>query len=304
MFETLYRHDGWGIGLVRAPIDRVLLGTSPPVEWIPLATRDAFAADPFLIEENGRLFCFFETLPYATNRGHIAYAVLDPSGATVPPVRDAIVEPHHLSYPFLLRHEGEILCIPEASESGCIAAYAARSFPDGWYRKHVLIAGVPGVDPTVFRHDGRWWMLATDGRAGWNDALHVWYADELFGTWKAHARNPVKIGLAGTRPAGRPITSGGKLYRPAQDCSVRYGGALTVNEIVTLTPEAFGERIVNVLAPDRAGPYRDGLHTANGSGNYTVIDGNNVHFARQLAWQAIVRKLRAFKPALARSMCV
>jgi hypothetical protein len=300
MFEALYRHDGWGIGLVRAPVDAALLGTMPQVEWIPLATREAFAADPFLIEEDGRLYCFFETLPYASNRGHIAYAVLDPSGARTAIVRDAIVEPHHLSYPFLLRHEDEILCIPEAGESGCVAAYAAHQFPEGWYRKHVLIENFPGIDPTIFQHGDRWWMLATDGRSGWNDTLHIWYADALFGRWNPHRRNPVKAGLAGTRPAGRPFACGDRLYRPAQDCSARYGGALTVNEIITLTPDAFEERIVNVIAPDPAGPYPHGLHTANGCGNFTVIDGNRLHFVRQLAQRAIVRKLRTFNPALAR----
>jgi hypothetical protein len=301
MFASLYRHDGWGIGLVRAPVDAALLGAMPRVEWIPLATPDAFAADPFLIEEDGRLYCFFEQLPYATNRGKIAYAVLEPRPAGAPVVRDAIVEPFHLSYPFMLRHEGEILCIPEAGESGRVAAYAARNFPDGWYLKHVLIDDFPAIDPTIFRHDGRWWMLATDARAGWNDALHVWYADELFGRWQPHACNPVKTGLSGTRPAGRPFSVRESLYRPAQDCAIRYGGRLIVNEILKLTPDAYEERAVNAIAPDPSGPYADGMHTANGSGNFTVVDGNKLHFVRQLAVRAIVQKMSTLKASLARS---
>jgi hypothetical protein len=288
MFESLYRHDGWGIGLIHADPSVLLSGGTPPIAWLPIDGRRAFAADPFLIEENGVLFCFFESLPYATDRGKICYVRVD--GSARPAVHDAIDLPYHLSYPFLLRHDGEILCIPEAGASGRVSAFAAREFPGGWQEKRTLIDGFAGVDPTIFEHDGRWWMLATDGRAGWNEELHLWYADELFGTWRPHPGNPVKRGLAGTRPAGAPFTVGGRLYRPAQDCTLRYGRRLIVNEIVELSPQHFAERAVSIVEPDPAGRFPDGMHTANACGAVIAVDGNRLHFVPQQAGRAIARR--------------
>lgn len=302
MFEGLYRHDGWNIGLVQAGIASLLTGGTPDVRWLALDRPGAFAADPFPIESGGTLFCFFELLPYATNRGHIAYVVLDPRAAGPLRVVDAIVAPHHLSYPYLLEHDGRIVCVPEAAESGRVTAYAARDFPGGWYEERTLIDGFAGVDNTLFEHDGRWWLLATDGRSGTNSELHVWYADTLFGKWRPHRANPVKRSLAGTRPGGRPFAVDGRLYRPAQDCSARYGGRLIVNEITALSPDHFSERAVSVIEPDARGPYAAGLHTANaGRSDVFAVDGNRLHFVPQQAARAILtRAKRTFNRTHAR----
>ena len=97
MLEALYRHDGWNIGLIRAGPASLLSGGTPRIEWLSLDGRHGFAADPFLIEEGGTLFCFFEALPYATNRGKICYVALDGQASGRLRVHDAIVESHHLS---------------------------------------------------------------------------------------------------------------------------------------------------------------------------------------------------------------
>ena len=292
MFENLYRHDGWGIGLIHAPVSALLASHCPAVDWLRLDVGAGFAADPFLIENGGKQYCFFEELPYATNRGHISYAVIGEDDAGRLPVRRAIVADHHLSYPFLIRYRDEIFCIPEGAQSGRTVAYVADDFPNGWRERHTLIDDFPAVDPTIFEHDGRWWLLATDGRAGWNTALHVFYADDMLGQWTAHPGNPVKVGATGTRPAGRPFSVDGVLYRPAQDCGPRYGARLIVNEILELTPERFAERAVSTIAPRTHGPYADGMHTANASGGVIVVDGNHLHFEPLQALRAIRDKAR------------
>lgn len=292
MLDSLYRHDGWNVGLIRSGYAELLAGGTPDVHWLPIDGRAAFAADPFLIEEGGTLYCFFESLPYATNRGKICYVTLDAATGDTSRVFDAIVEPHHLSYPYLLRNAGEIVCIPEAGESGRVSAYAARNFPQGWYRKQTIIEGFSGVDNTFFEHGGRWWMLATDATSGTNSDLLLWYADELFGTWQPHRHNPVKRDLAGSRPAGQPFFVNGVLYRPAQDCTLRYGRRLIINEIVELSTERFVERPVSIIEPDAASPFAHGLHTANAAGGVIAVDGNRLHFQPQQAVRAACAGLR------------
>ncbi len=104
--------------------------------------------------------------------------------------------------------------------------------------------------------------------------LFVFHAADLHGPWMPHALNPVKCDLRSSRPAGTPfIGEDGALYRPAQDCSRVYGGAVAVNRVTRLTPHEFEEVITTHLRPDLEGPCPDGLHTLSAAGDLTLVDG-------------------------------
>jgi hypothetical protein len=77
----------------------------------------------------------------------------------------------------------------------------------------------------------------------------------------------------------------GALYRPAQDGSRAYGGAVALNRITRLTPSEFAEETVQVLRPDPAGPFPDGLHSLCGAGGKTLVDGKrHARSFKRLAW--------------------
>jgi hypothetical protein len=159
-------------------------------------------------------------------------------------------------------------------------ALPISSFPDRWVLDSVLLDGVDANDVTPFRHGGRWWLSATVRRGGsCSDALHLWHAPSLRGPWRAHEHNPVLVDIRSARPAGRPERYAGLLLRPAQDGSRRYGGALTVAEIVELTPQAFTQQVVGHVEPGPSWPGRC-LHTVNRAGRLEVIDGS----ARSPRW--------------------
>jgi hypothetical protein len=75
------------------------------------------------------------------------------------------------------------------------------------------------------------------------------------------------------RPGGTPFHHDGALYRPAQDCSVTYGGRIVINRVLRLSPTAFEEEPVSTVEPDPDGPFPDGLHTLSSLGNVTLVDG-------------------------------
>ena len=138
--------------------------------------------------------------------------------------------------------------------------------------------------PDGVRYQDFWWLFCTDGHSAPDAELHAWYADDIFSTWRPHAGNPIKRDIASARPGGTPFEFNGCLFRPAQDCSERYNGRLVINEIIELSPKHFRERRVSVLEPDGTGLFPDGLHTASGAGEFTVIDGNRFRFeSRQAA---------------------
>jgi hypothetical protein len=234
---------------------------------------DRFWADPFPVERDGRHWVFFEDYVYATDKGHISVLELDPKHGPSAPV-PVLERDYHLSFPFLFEWEGRLYMVPETGLNGRIEAYREVRFPAEWELAAVLMDGVQAVDPVITRIADRWWMFASllePGASSW-DELHLFHARTPLGPWVPHRRNPVKSDVRSARPAGRIFTMGGRIYRPAQDCSRRYGFALSINEIVRLTESSYEEREVTRMLP-RWAPDVIATHTINAAGNLTVVDG-------------------------------
>jgi hypothetical protein len=275
-WARLFLHDQWNIGIVAAPIETFLVaGARPPVRWLPKPARNHFLADPFPSNDTA---LFAEEFDYRTGKGTIAVLATAGDGTYSAP-RTVIESPVHLSYPYLIHHQGDVYCVPESGEAGEIALYKATAYPNQWTKCRTLIAGFAGLDATLFPHDGRWWLLCTERGIFADVMLHAWHAPDLFGPWTPHPGNPLKTDVRSSRPAGRPFAHHGHLYRPAQDCSQTYGGAVAINRVVRLTPTAFEEETVAIVEPYTDSPYRYGLHTLSTFDAYTVIDGKGRMFA-------------------------
>jgi hypothetical protein len=185
-----------------------------------------------------------------------------------------------------------MLCVPETSDAQEICLYASERFPDRWVKIATLVTGVAIVDATLFHHGEHWWLAGSEVAAfGANCELHLWYAQDLMGAWRAHPGNPVKVDIRSARPAGTPFVQDGVLYRPAQDCSRTYGARVIINRIFTLTPWDFREEAFVPVDPDRAGPYPSGLHTLSQVGEATLIDGKRFIFVpaefRRVLWKKL-----------------
>jgi hypothetical protein len=238
-----------------------------------LPPGDRYWADPFPLEKGGRHFIFFEEFPFATSKGHISMIELGRDGRHSAPVR-VLERDHHLSYPFLIEHDGQLLMIPESGQKGVIEAYRCVDFPSRWKPERVLIDGVRCVDPTFHRAADRWWLFANAAAPGsrmFDDELHLFHAEQLLGDWQPHARNPVKSDARCARPAGSLYWQHGMLHRPAQICAPRYGSGLSINRVLRLTPHEYAERQVQRILP-QPGTGLLGMHTVNRAGDLTVVD--------------------------------
>jgi hypothetical protein len=189
--------------------------------------------------------------------------------------RTVLREPWHLSYPSVFEAQGETWMLPEAHRSGTLTLYRATAFPFEWEAAAHLKLDTPAVDPTPFRHQGRWWLAyspSSDRRAK-QSHLHLAYADKLLGPWTPHRGNPVQIDRSCSRPGGTVFLKDGVLTLPVQDCSRTYGGAIRLLSIAKLTPTRFLASAGPAFRPPRpARPFGDGLHTLSGCGGLTLID--------------------------------
>jgi hypothetical protein len=236
--------------------------------------RDRFWADPFPIVRNGRCHLFIEEYPYATGRGHISVMELgtDNEWSTPSPV---LTLPYHLSYPFVFEWQNDLFMIPETGENRTVELHRCVGFPDRWELDTVLLHDVNAVDATLLERGGRWWMfvnLAHSSSRDLDEELSLFYATTPRGPWTPHRRNPVKADVRSSRPAGRLFELGGELYRPTQDCALRYGHAVALNRVLQLDEDMYREVEVSRILPHWL-PGLLATHTLNSARGITVVDG-------------------------------
>lgn len=219
----LVRASCFSIGVYRGPGPLALV-PDPAVRNPVLTARDvddvraAFVADPFLLRRDALWWMFFEVLDRATGKGVIAVAR---SADTRRWEYGQVVlrEPFHLSYPYVFECDGTCYMVPETHEAGVVRLYRARHFPGQWEPVADLLSG-EYVDPSLFQHQGSWWLYAAQTPARCN-TLRLFMADHLTGPWREHPRSPVIAGdPRHARPAGRVLVlEHGRILRFAQDHS-------------------------------------------------------------------------------------
>lgn len=286
----------WALARVReTPANFIGTDRRANVSYLYRADKARYFADPCVVTHQARPYLFFEDYHYKTDVGAVSVCELDDNRASAP--QPAIEEAHHLSYPHVFEYDGETYCIPESGRIRKVRLYRCVEFPKKWEFVHTLIDGFEAADSTIVRYGDRWWLFCTSSegaRKGLYSHLYVWHSQELFGNWVPHVSNPVKIDARSARPAGPFFVHEGALYRPAQDCSRSYGGAVRINRVDKLSLTEFQETVVGTIRPPRS-RYSRGLHTLSAGGDWCIVDVERYAFsplgARYACTQAIQRAL-------------
>lgn len=257
----------WGIGW-RFDDSTTLLDKGEAAFSVLTGGTRSYLADPFPVRHNGQDFIFVEEYLYSKNRGCISVVTVNRNGA-VGKTQAVLEEPHHLSYPFVFEHDGQIWMIPESGEARNVCLYRAVDFPYRWTREAFLIEGIEAYDATLLRHNGRFWFfvcLRLWKSTSW-DALSLYQSDSLTGSWTPHPSNPVLFDAILSRPAGAVFRKGKLSLRPVQDCSRGYGCAVSLCRLDALGETEFAQTLVGRI---QCGSF--GCHTYNCRSGLEVID--------------------------------
>ncbi len=231
-----------------------------------------FWADPFLFERGGTCSLFFEDYDYATGYATIRRAEVQPD-CTVSPVAPCLDVGHHLSFPLVFEHQGEVFMLPESLADGTVTLYRARRYPDQWVLEKVLFRGF-AADTVFWREGGLFYFFTTlHDRDDRGNKTLLFLADSLTGDWRLHPDNPVSADVRHARNGGAIFRRQGRLFRPTQNCGPSYGYGLNLEEIVTLTPDRYEERPWCAVGPQALPFPAIGVHTYNLAGDLEVIDG-------------------------------
>ena len=235
--------------------------------------KDRYWADPFVIYKDNHHYIFIEEKLYKTNRGRIVCLTLDEKN-NLQSQQVVLERPYHLSYPLIFEHRGEMFMLPETAQNRTLEIYRCVRFPNQWELATTLMSDIYAVDATLLEYQNRWWLFANvkENNGSSLDALHLFFSDDpLSNRWTPHPLNPIVHDIRSARPAGQIFLRNGKLIRPSQDNSRRYGYAIKFNCIVKLNEIEYEEKTILSFEPPR-GTKILATHTFNQANELTVID--------------------------------
>lgn len=229
--------DGWWHAAYREKSCGTLL-TDKDTPFRVVKNRLMYCAmDPFAFTYNGTTYLFAELYSFLRGRGVIGYCSLKNGKFTK--WKPVIVEPHHLSYPYLFEKDGKIYMIPESFESGQVYAYRAVEFPDRWERAYTLKSDVQYVDTSRFVADGQSYAFTYDiGGNAPHSLLLYRLADEKMEDADCQI---LTRDDAVARPGGYPFQDDKGWIRVSQDCDGQYGKAVVFSRICDNLWESYSE---------------------------------------------------------------
>ena len=265
----LKRRYRWGVAFANGDWKTLVMSRANKIQNPP----NHFLADPFVIREGNREFCFVEDYNYKSSRGSIF--VYELKGESAERLGEAIAEPFHLSFPYVFRFDSKIYMCPETSENKDIRLYECLNFPLEWKLSKVLMSNVSAVDTMIFERDGLWWLFTNidpTNTESYGAELFIFHSDNpLREEWRSHPKNPIAIDSAKGRNAGI-LFDDRWIYRVAQKQGFgSYGKGLSINKITVLDTDEYSETELHSVEPNFF-PKLVGCHHLHSNGNISVFD--------------------------------
>lgn len=221
--------------------------------------KESFA-DPFVVKHKSSLYILFENYQFKANKANISAISLNMKHE-VKNIQHSLQKPHHLSYPFVFKHNDEIYMIPCEWETKRVTLYKAKNFPQAWEEVSVLLESIAAIDTTLLEYNNMWWLFCTNKENEPDLKLFIYHSKDLIGPWHPHKQNPVKTDITSARPAGNIFKYKNSLIRPSQDSSKKYGGRIILNKVIKLTSEEFYEEPIKFIEPCKKSSFNKGIHT-------------------------------------------
>lgn len=278
LLTKLIYTDVWNVARIKMPLSEWLHAIPSEPEWLPEPKGSSFRADPFGLPRSD--YFLYEYYNALHKKGEIRRR------SWSSPKQEQRLEtgPTHVSYPYVFSHEEQLYCLPETSQANEL--FLSKISEEGeLIETKTLMKGIALADPSLFFHEGVFWLWATDTRdKGADLRLNLYFSNQLEGKWTDHPLNPVKTDIRHSRPGGTVFMHENRIYRLAQDSSGGYGSALWIMEIIRLSQSEYEEIPVRKIEP--LPPYLGGIHTLSKQGDSCFIDGKR----KKVTFRAVFRK--------------
>lgn len=214
--------------------------------------RDHWFADPFIVDADEReVTLLVEDFSLEALKGSISELTIDRSAWRITRRRPVLVEPLHLSFPYVVRREGtRVWFMPESSRAGRLSLYCYDRADGRCHRERDLVAD--DLSDAILL-DGH--VLATCGAGGNGNVLHDYRPEsEAYGPACS-----LTFGENVARNAGAVFAHEGRRFRPAQVCNEWYGEAISIQEVTGADGHWAMTEVRRILPPEGF----EGIHTLN-----------------------------------------
>ena len=230
-------------------------------------------ADPFLFVNNGELFLFYEKQVRWYGRGYICMRKTSDLN-TWTDEAIVLVEPFHLSFPYVFEDKGHIYMVPETGRDGSIRLYECTDTSlANWSLVTKLINdGKDWVDSSIIEDNGKYYLFSAVKETQKPYEQRLFISDNIAGPYTEHPCSPIYIGNDYGRNAGSVFYYDNKWIRPTQDCSVGYGDNVSLFSINKLSATEYQEIPLKKDILYRMGKYKEGGHQFN----HVVFKGRTI----------------------------
>ena len=260
----------WNIGFVTSPLKDIVAGDEKlRIHWMKHNCKTSWFADPFILDmDESHIYVLVEEFFYPTKRGRISKLTVNRRDYRLEKIDVVLELPTHLSFPAILRENGKVYIYPENSASGNLTLYEYDSTLNKCTPLKVLCSQ-PLTDAIVTDLLGCCLIASTKMPNPNKNILGFYSGDVLVKECKFQKNT--------ARNAGDWFALDGVIYRPAQDCSKTYGGAVIIQKVQKNGAGDFHFENVRRFESD-CSDYNQGFHTFNHYKGVTVVDAKGLRF--------------------------
>lgn len=266
----------WGVAIRERKAFSLLFDETLPSSHIFTPIHNSFrywAADPFIIDFEGKTLLFVELYDRLKRKGLLGY--MDITEGVKSKFKVVFETNCHLSYPLCFILDGELYAIPESNNIKKLLLLKWDSDKEIFYAVGTFMEGYCLADSTFILKDDDIYMLSTEVTKEDNvSTLSIF--KRVGEKFIATSINPVVKDITTARNGGNIIRKDGSLYRVSQDCSKGYGSALNLMRIENLSLDNYHETLVKKILPShimvKDHRHIDGIHTYNYNDRWEVID--------------------------------
>lgn len=266
----LFYNQNWNIGFCEITPDSLIHNKRlPEVQWMKHPYRDRWFADPYLLKiTKTEIVVLVEECIINAPKGTICELIVDKATKQLKERRLILELDTHLSYPAIIWHKGNVYVYPENGASGSLNIYEYDEVAHTLINP-TCILNEAVADANIIEVNGHYYMSATKYPNTQADA-YLYEADTLFGPYRQIGEKPYQTDKGFSRQGGNWFVVNEFLFRPVQDCRVRYGASMNIME-VKLSKGHIDESPIFSILPCSS-RYSEGLHTINFLNDYCVID--------------------------------
>lgn len=260
----------FNVGILHQPIHVLLQEDgSRNVRWLPTPSKGKSRMEPFgYLGKDGEMNALLRKCDEDGSRACIARVRPKPDNILK---RSRIMLADGDGYPFTMEVDGEVRVLISNMRDRSVRLDRVSALNDGFEPGPLLVREALHA-PTLFQHEGLWWLLGTSGPLP-DALLRAWHAEHHEGPFTEHANGPIKFDVRSARPAGTPFLHDGQLYRPALDASRPGRPAVVINRVLKLSKEVFHEEVAQRIEGFNASAYGAGVRTISAMGDITLVDG-------------------------------